>query len=353
MTLAVVLAAGACSAGAPGSGAFSVADLVSELPAGQDTLLVSAGDLDAATEAAGLERPGEAGTEEGRQWLLALTMSTESGVFVPPPEALRMGFGQDGGDELGWDLTDVATFADVTMPPRTAFVVTGDFDEDTLSADLDDLGEGVYSAGSGPDYHVSMEDITPVRRVGAPLRLARDDGAIMVDSEEQAVRAWLQGQDRAILGEHQELMGLAESLDAHDVYAATIAETGPLVPVPSMSESQFAQIQDEWQQWAITEPFGTVAVGWTTAEGEPVVLVAYHFADDEGAERGADQVRTLWEQGRAGVSGEPLAQLFTVRGTEIDGPVVVATLGVAEQGHAQLAYTMLVQREAGFGYLQP
>src|SRR5699024_1132077 len=117
--LAVVVRAGACSqAGQMSPGNFSVQSHLGQLPTAQEPSMLVAGDLDAASEIAGLPRPDDAVSEEANAWLLALTLSTVYGVFVPTPAQLTQAFGHEGDDELGWDLTDVRTFAESQSPQQ-------------------------------------------------------------------------------------------------------------------------------------------------------------------------------------------------------------------------------------------
>lgn len=349
---AVILLAGGCSAGPIGSGDFSVESHVAELPAGEEPALLSVGDLQAGTQAAGLEPPADGASGEAASWLFELTAGTEAGVFLPAPSVLMQSLGQDGADELGWDLTQVQTFAHHARAPQNTIMVTGDFDADTLPADLEDLGDGVRSAGSGPDQEVSLTEATAVRPTGAPLRLAVADGTIMVDAHEQTVRDWVQGGDRQTFAEDEEVTALAAALDDHDVYAATIAtQTGPLQAPGGGGAAQLAELRSEWEQWAVAEPFSVAGAGWAMAEDEPVVLAAYHFGDAESAERGAAQVQRLWEDGRT-TRGQELAQMFTVQEVDQDGPVVVLTLHLGEEGLPQHVHHMFGEQEVTFGYLE-
>src|SRR5699024_2059887 len=100
---------------------------------------------------------------------------------------------------------------------QQSLVVTGDFDDDTLAADLEDLGEGVYSAGSGPDLYADLQQTTALRPTGTPLRLARDGDGIMVDVEEQAGREGVPGARRATAAAAGAVLAVAVALDAQDV----------------------------------------------------------------------------------------------------------------------------------------
>lgn len=349
--LALVLTAGACSTGAIGSGDFSVADHVAELPAGDEPALLSVGDLQTATEAAGLDRP-DADSAEVAPWLFALTTSPDTDVFVPTPPTLTQSIDQEGGDELGWTLAQVQTFAHTSLLPRQTVIVSGDFDEDALSADLQDLGDEVYSAGSGQDLEASLTEATAVRPTGIPLRLAVADGVIMVDTHEQEVRDWVQGSDRATFADDEEVLALAEALDAHEVYAATIATgSGPLQTPAAISAEQAAQVRGEWEQWAISEPFGVAGAGWAMVDDEPVVLAAYHFGDADSARLGQLQAQTLWQEGRTS-QGRELSEMFTFQQVHQDGPVVVVTLHLGEQGSPQHVHQMFLEQEVTFGYLE-
>src|SRR5690625_1466626 len=78
LSTAAVLAVGACS-GATGAfgGDFSVQDLLGELPMIDDGGLIVAGDLEAASAAAGLERPADAGADGAHDWGMGLPGCTQ------------------------------------------------------------------------------------------------------------------------------------------------------------------------------------------------------------------------------------------------------------------------------------
>jgi len=345
LSAAAVLAVGACS-GATGAfgGGFSVQDLLAELPMIDDGGLIAAGDLEAASAAAGLERPADAGADGAHDWIMGLTASTETGVFVPAPGDFLRSFGEEGGDELGWDLSDVHAFAHHEALPQQNLLVTGDFDGDTLSADLEDLGEGVYSAGTGEDFYLDHTSRSPVRPTGAPLRLARDGDRIMVSPQEQVVREWVAGEQGSTLADHEHVSDLAAALDDLGVYSAVLVTHEPqLQPVNQ-------QQRERWEQSAIREPFSAIGVGWAIDDDDPVVRVAYHFDTAEAAERGADQVQRVWQEG-ATADGLPVTDRFALQQVDTDGAVVIADMHVAGDGAAPHAYHMLGARDVPFGYL--
>ena len=336
---------GACSGATGASGGdFSVQDLFAELPMVEDGGLIAAGDLEAATAAAGLDRPADAGADGANEWLLGLTRQPDTGVFVPVPGDFLNSFGQPGGDELGWDLSDVHTFAHHEGPPSRTVLVTGEFDADTLAADLHDAGEGVYSAGSGQDFEVDLAGRTALRPTGAALRLAQDGNRIMVSAQEQVVRDWVQGEQGSTLADHEAVMDLAAALDDRGVYSAALSVQA--APLQGLTPEHMAVLE----QWAVQEPFTTVGVGWAMDSEEPVVRAAYHFGTAEAAERGADQVQRLWQEGTS-ADGRPLTDRFALQQVDTDGAVVIADLHLAGGGAAPHPFHMLMTQDTPFGYL--
>lgn len=324
-----------------------MADLVAELPTPSEPAYVSIGDIEGAAEQAGLERPSDAGEDEARTWMLDLAHSTDTGVFVPLPGRFMESFGRDGGDELGWDLTDVHTFAYAEAHPQVAMIVTGDFDEDTLSPELEDLGEGVFSAGSGGDFEQSLQDRTAVRPTGTPLRLAQDGNVIMLDAETDQVRAWAQGEDRVTFADDEEMIAVAEALDDQDVYGAVLTTwVGPLGPIPGAAAEAV-------EEMAIEEPFGLLGLGWAMDDDEPTVLAVYHFGASDSAERALPQVESVWAEGRSIGTGQPLSEILTLQDITQDGPLVVATLHREHPAGLHNAHSMLLSSDLPFGYLEP
>ena len=77
---------------------------------------------------------------------------------------------------LGWSLVDADAFVEQSTPPESFAVITGDFDETTLSPDLAEVADGVVSYGEGEDFDDQPDQPSQPRRSasGRPVRLAED-----------------------------------------------------------------------------------------------------------------------------------------------------------------------------------
>src|SRR5690606_37906939 len=138
--LAALLLLGAAACGDDGGGGGSggggslatFRDALAAVPADDlaEGALITWADLDAATDAAGLERP-EAGDGEALvDWLLALTGEEDSVVMVPFADTLQIqsinGRAAEFEAELGWTVADVDAFVELSAPPARFFVGAGD-----------------------------------------------------------------------------------------------------------------------------------------------------------------------------------------------------------------------------------
>src|SRR5690606_17207469 len=93
--------------------------------------MVTVGDLDAATELAGVERPqGIDDVDAVADWLMELTgLADDPVVYVPLADGLNhltIGSIDEIDAELGWTVVDVSTYAEVVVAPSRFLVVTGD-----------------------------------------------------------------------------------------------------------------------------------------------------------------------------------------------------------------------------------
>jgi hypothetical protein len=332
---------------------FSVEAALAELPVpdvDEDQLYtVTIADLDAATEINGAERPDDTDQQAVAQWLLPAqgTVAPEgedfAPIFVPPIETAggsRAVQAAEFEDELGWSVVDVAAAAEVVVPPFRFGVVAGELDEATLEdADLEALEDGVFSAGEGEDGETHPDATTVARPIGAPLRLAADDGRLATSSSTEAVQDWASG-EAATLAEDDALRAIAAALDDADAVSALLAVgiQGPEGNRPPGRD----------QPPLIGEDFTAVGIGWGVEDGAPAITVAYAFADEATAEDAVDQVEAVYAEGVSLQTAEPISEKVTVGDVEADGSVVVAHLTLPEGNRPQVLADMLIIGDAPF-----
>lgn len=333
--------------------AFSVRGSIESLPRPSDASYpIAVGDLAAGVQALGLEAPVTA--EEKQDWGRALSVpSPGSAVTFMLPRDLTTALSLEEEPELGFDLTQVTSWAEVGFGPD-AQVLTGDFDEDTLSPDLINIGDGVRSAGEGEDLYSNLEQRTALRPLGQPLRVGQDGDRIMLSSTTRTVANWLGGLGPT-LAEDPGVLETADQLDAVGAISGYFlvdpsggAGIESLVSASASPEEAKRRLA-EMKQWSITQPFGVIAVG-TVLEGTSARdVVVYHFGSESAAATAHEQVERAWADGLL-LSGAPVAELFTVHEARAEGATVVVLLDRAEAGSDALT-RMLVSREAPLNYL--
>ena len=355
--LAVLVAA--CSTGV-GGGAVSFRDRLALLPASAiedpNSVVVAMADLDRAAQLAGVERPPDAGNVDAViEYANAVTGIPASDSEGPADVAAltpatahveRLAEVDQFDDELGWSIADVSWFAEAQTPPNTFMVAGGDFDEARMSDAMGERQDGMWRLG-GEDGEVDVSNVTAARPLGESLRLALDDGRLIVGRSTPPVEEVVDGGART-LADNEVLGSLAQAMDDNDAYSAMFVAGGLFAIDPAVllrggdPEEALAQAQEQ----VLPQPFLGVAGGITSADDEPVVLFAYVHPNAEAAQANADALRRIVEQGQSLQSREPWSNLLTVDDISADGATVVARLGLGEQGKPQLPYHILTSRDS-------
>lgn len=339
---------------------YSVLDAIGELPASieGDAPLIFTGDLTRASEIAGLNRPTDADSDEVNAWVADLTAAPDPDktvrVFVPLPVALLPWESPpaDMDAQVGWSVVDVESFVALTQPPEHFLVVSGDFDDDTLDEDLSEVEGGVVTDVEGADLEQNLLEPTAFSRVGAPTRLAEDDGRIAASSTTDAVRDWLDGE--VSLADDEGYADVATALDEHEVYAAVLSavQTGidpaGLILGSQGSAEELQALREQLEDELPEASYDTVGIGWSADDQGPLVATAYHFASEDDAENSADALRELYESGTSVESQRPYSDYLTVENVEVQGSVVVVTSQPAEDVAIDFAYQALLQRDLLF-----
>lgn len=344
-----------------GSGsAWSVQGALAQLPAAAPdaTVLVQAGDLVTASEAAGVERPDDLDGQALVDWLGPLTGgpgAEEALVFVPIASlfnAPRLLQHEEFADELGFSVLDAEAFVEQSTPPATFAVVAGDLDG-ALRDDLPEVADGVVTAGEGEDLAADVANQTVARPLGMPLRLAERPGLVAASPGTTAVADWVAGPERT-MADHDELAAVASALDDADVLAAALATGSSMALADALGETgspeQVAALEADLGAVLPPAPFRTVGIGWGVEDGAADVTIAYHFGTEEAAESAEPAFEAMFAEGDTLVSRQPLSELLTLDGVDRDGPVVVLDLSLPDGVGPRVVFDLYVSRDLPFAH---
>lgn len=347
----LLLAGCAGSTGLEG-GDWSVEAALEELPMPAETsYVVTTGDLDAAAELSGLKRPDTDDTDALGEWLQPLTGPSPSvpaapvlmvlpEVWQPSAEMVRT-----SQDELGWSILDVGSYAEVRAGRLRFLVIQGDVDEQTLGqANLGNLGDGVFSAGEGADYALAPGDATPLRRTGAPLRMAAHDSRLALSGSTPAVESWVRRGD-ATVADDASLSEIAAALDSRDVVSAFLERSGFASDPAFLDRPAVVAALGEPP---ISHAFDAVGIGWRADdEGKAEVIVAYAFGDEAAAQASSPEVEESFTAALSTETMQPMGDRVRVQDIVADGRLVVATLHLVE-GSPGTVHHILMNRDRPF-----
>lgn len=357
------LAVGSCDSGSPGSGGsnsgHSIEGLLGEVPAsafdGSGPLQIVTGDLDLATEAAGLKRPA-ADSNPGQadllnEWLLPLTGVNRDGsgdkmaTLLPTAASPdHLADNSEIADEFGWSIVDVHSFLELQNPPETFTVLAADVTAKDLTDAIGDADHDIWRLG-GDDFQTNLDQISAARPIGESVRMALHHGLLGVSRSTPPVEDWLAG-DGNTLADDRALAAVAKALDDAGVYSAMLVEsdfsTGGSLGSVATSE-QLAEVSDGTDQ---IQPFDALGVGLGVDDaGNAVATFVYHHADADSAKANADIIENVFSNGVSLVTRRPLSELFAVQDVKVDGPVVVATIGFKD-ARPSVVWQMIQTRDA-------
>ena len=260
---------------------YSVAGSLEQVPASaaqDDAALIMSGDLDRASEIAGVERPSGSGARDVVPWLQSITGGTVDGersdVSIMPLDALRLINAtrlDEVDDELGWSVLDVRTYTGVDAPPGHFAAMTGEFDDDEIDAAQGDREDDIWSLG-GEDFSVDPKEISAARPIGGSVRTALHDGLLAESASTPPVRDWLDGDDT--LADDDTLLAVARALDDHDVYSSLITRTAG-----QSSSSGTDRTTPDAAVDAELAPFDVIGLGSADDDGEAKAVLVYHSED--------------------------------------------------------------------------
>ena len=330
---------------------YSVLAALGELPlAGDQGGTIQTADLSAASDVAGLTRPGTLDAEALVEWLNPLIggpTDEPAPVYVPLASTFHpawLGQHDEFGELMGWSLLDVDVFVEDSQPPYQVAVLAGDFDDTTL-ADLPEVGDGVHTVGEGADLAFNPEQASAVSPTGAPVRVAHQDGLLGVSPSTGTVAAWAGGLGTTA-ADDEALAAVAAALDEADVVSAVLVTgdtfgPGGILPTGEESLEETLELRPEAE-------FDAVGLGWAVEDGQSVITAAYHFGSEADAEASLPALEAIYTEGSTLAGGAPFSDYVQFVDGAQDGPVAVLTLEPGERGHPGAIATLLQRSELIF-----
>jgi hypothetical protein len=293
----------------PAADGFSVTALLAATPEVDGTVLISAADVEGATQDAGLERP----LDTGAAFLTWLTDSTgvEQGaaVAIPWPNSLGVQYAaqhQDFVEAVGFGIPQVDAFLEVSAPPTRVALLDGRFDPAAVSAAIGEPVDGVW-AQDGEELATDLEHRLAPDELGRPVRVVGDQERMLITLETDVAAAYGSGE----VGGWADLQPVAEALDALDVYGA--------------------------QLWRSDDDGTVVAVGLVLTDGASEPVVVHQYAAAAEAEQAAAKLE--------GLADGPV----TVDEVDVEGPLLTARLGWEADTPPALAWQLLAKRSPVLG----
>ncbi len=255
----------------------------------------------------------------------------------------------DFDSEIGLDVGAIETYAGISGPPTNFSAFTGDLE---LSPSLDEIGGGVRTLGSGDDLERDLEAISPLSRIGVPLRLGQRDGAVATSTRTPAIEAWLED-DGESLADDDRFVEVARAMDRVGAPTAVIVE-GDFGFDPAsilgagVTPEQAEQLVEEFEGSAVDEPFRIVGVGGAEIDGEASIVAVYLFADDDAAEQSVDSIEELWSDTVLASIQQPVSELVDFESAVVEGSVVTVVARPLEGRSTQLGIQFLFRSDVMF-----
>ncbi|MFV0306395.1 MAG: hypothetical protein ACK5OX_01465 [Desertimonas sp.] len=339
-----------------------VVDGLAQLPASElsDNPLITIADLDAATDANGLQRPTGPDDPDGVQWMMGLTGVGPSGepappVFVPVPRRFSQTFDPAGfADIAGWSILDVDTIAAVDAPPHEFIVVGDDFTADDLSSGLIELADGVVTDRDGDDGMQDLRERGPVDDLGRPVRFATTDGHIALSLSTPAIESWLAG-SADTLADDPALLAVGTALDDAGVMSASLTTRAMIGPGPEVlldpaaTPDEIEETIDALSGIALNQLYDALGIGWSVDDsGAPLITLAYHFATADAATESAERLTAIFADGSSARTGAALSESFEMLDASTADHVAVITLGTVDDTPPAIILSMLMSRDLPF-----
>jgi hypothetical protein len=296
------------STSVPAADGFSISGLLATTPSVDGPMLLSAADVEAAQDAADLERPDGTG-DVFRTWLTDLSgIEAGAAVSVPWPDSLGVQYAAQHEDyvaAVGFGIPQVDAFLAISAPPTRVAVVDGRFDPDAVTAAIGEPVDGIW-AQPGEDLTTDLQHRLAPDELGRPVRVAGDESQMLIALQTDAAEAYRDGE----AGDWSDVLPVADALDAEDVYAA--------------------------QLWR--DPDDTVVgIGLVAEDGRSVPVVVHRYADADTAEEAAAEL--------VGVQDGPA----TVADVEVVGALLTARLAWAQDTPPSVAWQFLARQSPVLG----
>lgn len=331
------------------SDAFSARGVLAEIPVAgfdpQTGLIVEASDLSVLAALAGVERTAsDDPLVSATPWVdlvagdrsVALADSFLFYDTLREPAAFdeELGFGfldvdryATASNFLGFDLDELSSFAF----PFDVFALR------SASARLVGAAgpDGIVDIGEGPDGDANLDESTPIRPVGQPLRVGvePDSSMIAVTQSTSFVTTWLAAERETVVDDDDFATAAAVLDRVADTYTVRFDAFdrnlgGPAAPPANgFSESDYA----------ITEPFTTVALGWSGTGDAQRTTIVYVFADVQAAGASVEPIAGLYAPGNrtSGDGADTVGDVLLVDEVTADGRSVVVTGRTAPDARAR------------------
>ena len=304
--LALVACSGDDSDGGGENSGEAMQTLIGSIPSAaiaSEGASIIATDYDAASELAGLERPDpDADGDELTDWLMAVAgVEDEAVTAALDPKVLQGQLVGDAGEQYGWSVGDVSSFAEASAPGDLFLIIDTDIvATDDLDAALEPQSDGRWKTPDSDD----------------PLVTALD-GNLVVSTSEELVDDWADENDP--LSGDEKVMSIAAALDANGAYSAIVSEfvVQPFQDVPEGAE--------------LMSGFDGFGVGLTVVDGDPVAVLVYHYPSEDEASDAVEQTRTVLTEGTMLTTRGAADEYFGDVEVRADGQVVVATATLLER----------------------
>ncbi len=325
--------------------------------AGPGAAYIEIGDLAGLSEIRGLNRPvADASDDEVLAFMSALTGESSDDVgtsrvvvawgFDPRLPSIEASAVED---EIGLDVGAIETFATFSSPPISFSVFTGEIE---IKGGLDQVGNGVSSAGSGEDFVQNIDEVSRLRPIGQPLRLAAQDQAVALSTSTPLVEEWASETFQS-LADDDRFVAVARALDSAGAVTAIIAE-GEYRFDPTMVVGRTAdpavveQVMEQVGPNLIPESFGLVGMGGAQIDGVPSLVAAYLFDDEVDAAASVDSIEGLWRTADSFRTSRPISEIIEYVSISLDGRVVTVISRPLEGRSTSVGYDLVASRDSVF-----
>ncbi len=244
-----------------------------------------------------------------------------SGGMAFLPEVFRLGPNEpEFADYLGFDTRQIEAVLEFGTQPDSVALVVGTISAGAVEQGLQSSPGGdslvkekagdVTLLSLGEDDTTEFENVSPIRRVGQPLRMAVVGDMLYWGRTDDAVGSALDAADGSApsLADDVNYSAVAQALDA-------AAVVNGIIVAPAAGE-----------RWSLA------GLGETFQDDSSTVTIALLYANPTLAAAAVPALRTHLESATSLMSGEPWSQTLTVTEAVADGVLLRATLSSTRGG---------------------